>query len=220
MKNSTLTACALIAILGLSACAAPSISHKPTHLRNPIKVAESIERLELYTRPNGLELSARDKLAVAQFLDGYGQAGEGPLFVNRPSNAVSGLGTQQAEAVIRGLMTQGGLNPSSLQTGQYASRPGAPAPVVVSYRTLRAIPENCNNMGSLTNTYSNQPHIGFGCFQSANLAAMITDPRQLLEPYAAGQPNAQRRQVIYDRYIQGETSAAQVNPDQRVGLQN
>jgi len=189
-------------------------------LRNPIKVAESIERLELYTRPNGLELSARDKLAVAQFLDGYGQAGEGPLFVNRPSNAVSGLGTQQAEAVIRGLMTQGGLNPSSLQTGQYASRPGAPAPVVVSYRTLRAIPENCNNMGSLTNTYSNQPHIGFGCFQSANLAAMITDPRQLLEPYAAGQPNAQRRQVIYDRYIQGETSAAQVNPDQRVGLQN
>ena len=116
MKNSTLTACALIAILGLSACAAPSISHKPTHLRNPIKVAESIERLELYTRPNGLELSARDKLAVAQFLDGYGQAGEGPLFVNRPSNAVSGLGTQQAEAVIRGLMTQGGLNPSSLQT--------------------------------------------------------------------------------------------------------
>jgi len=52
---------------------------------------------------------------------------------------------------------------------------------------------------------------------SANLAAMITDPRQLLEPYAAGRPNAQRRQVIYDKYIQGEPTAAQVNPDQKVG---
>ena len=220
MKKSTLTACVLTAILGLSACAAPSMSYKPTQLRNPIKVAESIERLELYTRPNGLELSARDRLAVAQFLDGYGRSGEGALFVNRPANTVSGLGTQQAEAVIRTLMVQGGLNPNSVQTGQYASNPGAPAPVVVSYRTLRAIPEDCLAMGSLTDTYSNQPQGGFGCFQSANLAAMITDPRQLLEPYASGQPNAQRRQVIYDRYIQGEPTAAQVNPDQRVGVNN
>jgi len=58
MKKTTLTACILTAILGLSACAAPSMSFQPTSLRNPIKVAESIERLELYTRPNGLELSA------------------------------------------------------------------------------------------------------------------------------------------------------------------
>jgi len=173
MKNSTLTACILIAVIGLSACAVPSKSFAPTTMRNAVQVAESIERLELYTRPNGMELSARDKLAVAQFLDGYARSGDGPLYVNRPANALSGLGTQQAEAVIRGLMMH----------------------------------------------FSNQPHSTFGCFQSANLAAMVTDPRQLLEPYASGQPNAQRRQVIYDKYIQGEPTAAQVNPDQRVGAQ-
>lgn len=219
MKNSTLTACVLTAVLGLSACAAPAISHKPTQLRNPIKVAESIERLELYTRPNGLELSARDKLAVAQFLDGYGRSGEGPLYVNRPVSALSGAGTRQAEAVIRTLMAQGGMNPGAVQIGQYASAPNAPAPVVVSYRTLRAIPANCQRLGNLTDTYSNQPRDGFGCFQSANLAAMVTDPRQLLEPYASGQPNAQRRQVIYDKYIEGVTTAAAVNPDQRIGVE-
>lgn len=216
MKYSTLTACALTAVLGLSACAAPSKTFKPTHLRNPVQVAESIERLELYSRPNGMELSARDKLAVAQFLDGYGRSGDGPLYVNRPTNALSGLGTQQAESVIRGLMAQGGLNPAAVQTGQYATAPGVPAPVVVSYRTLRAIPQDCRQMGNLTNTYSNQPREMFGCFQSANLAAMVTDPRQLLEPYAAGQPNAQRRQVIYDKYIQGEVTAGAVNSDQKI----
>jgi len=167
-----------------------------------------------------MELSARDKLAVAQFLDGYARSGDGALYINRPSSALSGLGTQQAEAVVRGLMAEGGLNPNSVQTGQYASRPGAPAPVIVSYRTLRAIPQDCREMGDLTRTYSNQPHSNFGCFQSANLAAMVTDPRQLLEPYALGQPNAQRRQVVYDRYIQGEATASAVNPDQRVGTNN
>jgi len=216
MKYSILTACLFSVGLGLSGCATPSQTFAPPNLKNAINVAESIERLELYTRPNGMELSARDKLAVAQFLDGYARSGDGALYINRPASAMSGLGTQQAEATIRGLMAQGGMNPAAVQTGQYASRPGAPAPVVVSYRTLRAIPQNCREMGSLANTYSNQPHGGFGCFQSANLAAMISDPRQLLEPYASGQPNAQRRQVIYDKYIQGEPTAAQVNPDQRV----
>lgn len=220
MKTSRLTACALLAALSLSACATPSPTHAPTQSRNSINVAESIERLELYTRPNGLELSARDKLAVAQFLDGYANAGDGALYINRPASAVSGLGTQQAEAVIRGLMAQGGMNPNNVQTGQYANRPGAPAPVVVSYRTLRAIPADCRELGNLMETFSNQPHGNFGCWQSANLAAMVTDPRQLLEPYALGQPNAQRRQVIYDAYINGEPTAAQINPGQVVGTNN
>ena len=220
MKKFTLATCALTTIIGLSACAVPTKSFQPVQMRNAVQVAESVERLELYTRPNGLELSARDKLAVAQFLDGYARSGDGPLYVNRPANALTGLGTQQAEAVIRGLMAQNGLGGNAIQSGQYPSRPGAPAPVVVSYRTLRAIPQDCREMGSLTDTYSNQTHSTFGCFQSANLAAMVTDPRQLLEPYASGQPNAQRRQVIYDKYIQGETTAAQVNPEQRVGVEN
>ncbi len=220
MKKITLTACLLTTVITLTACAAPSRTLKPTHLRNTIQVAESIERLELYTRPNGLELSARDKLAVSQFLDGYARSGDGPLYINRPASAVSGLGTQQAESVIRGLMAQGGLNPAAVQTGQYNSQAGDPVPVVVSYRTLRAIPQDCRTLGNLTDTFSNQPHSNFGCFQSANLAAMITDPRQLLEPYTSGQPNAQRRQVIYDRYIEGVVTAAAVNPDQRVGEQN
>ena len=220
MKKFTLATCALTAVIGLTACAAPYKTSAPMSLRNAVQVAESVERLELYTRPNGLELSARDKLAVAQFLDGYARSGDGPLHINRPAGALTGQGTQQAEAVVRGLMAQGGLGANAVQTGQYASRPGAPAPVIVSYRTLRAIPQDCREMNSLMDTYSNQTHSNFGCFQSANLAAMITDPRQLLEPYASGQPNAQRRQVIYDKYIQGETTAAQINPEQQVGVEN
>jgi pilus assembly protein CpaD len=205
------------AAVTLSACAVPGPTLAPNHLRNPIQVAESIERLELYTRPNGLELSARDKLAVAQFLDGYAQSGQGPLHINRPANAAGGLGTRQAETVIRSLMARGGLNPASLQAGQYASAAGAPAPVIVSYRTLRAIPDDCRELGNMSQTYSNQPHANFGCFHSANLAAMVTDPRQLLEPYAQGTPNAQRRQVIYDKYIDGSPTAAAINPGQVVG---
>jgi type IV pilus biogenesis protein CpaD/CtpE len=38
---------------------------------------------------------------------------------------------------------------------------------------------------------------------------MITDPRQLIEPYTMQAPNAQRRQVVYDRYINGQSTASE-----------
>jgi len=55
LLNITLVGAALTA---LTACSTPSASTGPTVFNNPVQVAESIERLELYTRPNGLELSA------------------------------------------------------------------------------------------------------------------------------------------------------------------
>jgi len=216
MKKTLLTTSLFAGLIGLSACATPSHSFKPSQIANTVQVVESVERLELYSRPNGMELSARDRLAVAQFLDGYARTGDGPIYINRPASALTGLGTKQAEAVVKGLMAENGLNPVAAQTGQYNSKPGDPAPVVVSYRTLKAIPQDCRAMNSLTSTYSNQAHSNFGCFTSANLAAMVADPRQLLEPYTSGRPNAQRRQVVYDKYIEGQPTAATVNPNQRI----
>lgn len=215
-KNIRHLVLASVAAGVLSACSTPMPSHPPTPLRNQIKVAESIERLELYARPEGLELSARDQFAVGQFLESYRVSGDGPLYVNMPAGKLSGLGAQQANTLVRTLVAQAGVNPAALQTGEYQSEPEAPAPVVVSYRTLRAIPADCRFMDDLTRTYNNQPNQSFGCSANANLAAMVSDPRQFLEPYAGTAPNSQRRTVVYDKYIKGESTAAERPPEQSV----
>jgi pilus assembly protein CpaD len=179
---------------------------------NPIKVAESIERLELYARPDGLELSARDRFAVSQFLEAYRVNGDGPLYINMPSVAKSTMGAQQTQTMLQTMMAQSGINPQALQSGEYQSSPRVPSPVIVSYRTLRAIPADCRYMNSLSHTGGNTPYSSFGCSQSSNLAAMVSDPRQLLEPYATSSPNSQRRTVVYDKYIQGESTASERPP--------
>jgi pilus assembly protein CpaD len=74
---------------------------------------------------------------------------------------------------------------------------------------LRAVSQDCSSQSDLSVTYRNSVTPEFGCFASANLAAMISDPRQLIEPYATQSPNAQRRQVVYDRYIQGTSTASE-----------
>lgn len=192
----------------ITGCQTPSPSYGPTSFHNKIQVAESIERLELYTRPSGLELSARDHVAVTQFLQAYAQDGEGPVYINIPSSSANGLGAQQAQSLIRQGMNRIGQRGAPIQTGQYQSAHGAPAPVVVSYRTLRTVPMDCREQGDLSHTFNNQPYSNYGCFQSANLAVMIEDPRQLIQPYDTTVPDSQRRQTVYDKYIEGEVTAS------------
>ena len=218
MKNRNRT---LINALGttlvaamVTACATPSASTGPSAFKNKIQVAESIERLELYTRPNGLELSPRDQMAVNQFLRSYRQSGNGPIYLNIPSNAATGLGVQQAKSLIRQNLASLGMGGAAMQTGQYQAANSSPASVVVSYRTLKTVPADCRNFGDITDAYANQVSDSFGCFHSANLAAMIGDPRQLLEPYEMTIPDAQRRQTVYDKYIEGENTAS-TQPDRQ-----
>lgn len=216
IRNRTLMNALAVSLYAatLAACATPTASTGPIIFNNKIQVAESIERLELYTRPNGLELSARDQVAVNQFLQSYRNSGNGPIYLNIPSSAASGLGVRQAQALIRQNLSGLGLSGESMQTGQYQAPYGSPAPVVVSYRTLKTVPKDCRQLGDATDTFSNQPYDSFGCFHSANLAAMIADPRQLLEPYDMTIPDSQRRQTVYDKYIQGENPAS-TQPDRQ-----
>jgi len=178
------------------------------HPQGPVYLAIKYRWL---SRSNGL--SYRDS-----FLQAYRQNGNGPIYLNVPSNAASGLGVQQAQALVSQNLTSLGLGRSAMQTGQYQTPYGSPAPVVVSYRTLKTVPQDCRQLGDTTDTYANQPYDNFGCFHTANLAAMIGDPRQLLEPYGMTIPDSQRRQTVYDKYIEGGNTASEQPARQQVAV--
>jgi len=202
----------LVAAIGavgllLSGCTTYRESHEPTMLRNKITVAETVERLELYTQPSGLSLSARDQGAVRNFIAQYGRSGQGPLYINVPYSAAGGLGTSQAKNSIVTTMREMGLPNSAIQFGQYTAQKGAPAPVVVSFRQLKTAPIDCNQGSGLTYTSTNQPYVNFGCAQTANLAAMAVDPRQFLAPYGEAPIPAARRTTVMDNYVGGQPTA-------------
>ena len=211
---------ASLVVVGLlfSACALPEPSYPANSLRNSIQIAETVERLELYSRPNGMELSVRDQQAVTQFLQAYGQHGDGPLYVNIPS--ISSNGIHQTQAMVTQMVGNLGMR-GTIQSGQYQVGGAGPAPVIVSYRRLKSVPVDCSqSMSSLASTYNNQAYGGYGCAQTANLAAMIQDPRQLIEPYPTTLPNTQRRMTVYDRYIQGENPASELPDRQAISAQD
>lgn len=204
-----------VAALLISGCTSYHPSYAPTPLRNKITVAETVERLELYTQKTGLNLSARDEDAVTDFIYEYGRSGQGPLYINIPGSAGS-AGVEQAKQSIISRMRNMGIDGSALQVGKYAAAQNQPAPVIVSFRRLTTAPINCHQGAELTSTSRNQPYANFGCIQTANLAAMIDDPRQLLAPYDMDAAPALRRTTVLGKYIEGQPTSTPRPADQEV----
>lgn len=214
IKSKWKSALILSTLIGMTGCATPIPSQAPVYKNHPIQIAESIERLELYSRPDGMSLSARDSDAVAQFLSGYAQFGNGPLYMNTPAHSTQG--TAQTRNMVQTMMAQLGARGAPIQEGQYqVAHPHAPAPVIVSYRRLKNLPKNCDLNSDLSRTYSNQPWPEFGCSQQANLANMVT-PDQLLAPYGMGPADMRRRMTVYDKYIKGEVTGSERPSDQAI----
>lgn len=201
------------AAMALSACVS-STNLPPSAARHRIQVAESIERLELYPRADGFEMSSRDRAAMMGFLAAYARSGSGPLYLNAPSGGGHGVGI--ARSHISGALGSLGISQAALQSGSYRTAAGAPAPLVVSYRRLKTLVPDCRRSADLTATGQNAPSPDWGCAFHANIAAMVADPNQFIEPYPMTEPNATRRMVIYDKYIEGTPTAATKPPEQRV----
>ena len=56
--------------------------------------------------------------------------------------------------------------------------------------------------------YSNQPTTDFGCAVTANLAAQVANPRDIVAPRGMDAPDMGRRSKVFDTYRAGERTAA------------
>ena len=55
----------------------------------------------------------------------------------------------------------------------------------------------------------NLPYPNLGCATQSNLAAVVANPRDLLEPRASTPRSSERRDVVWDKYIKGEPTGAE-----------
>lgn len=196
-----------VAVTALGGCAMHQSNYGPLHADRKITVAETVERMELYVQETGLNLSALDQGAMGDFVAQYVQTGQGPLYLNLPVSSANGAGIAQAQDMIVHQLANMGLDASVLQMGQYRSDADTPAPVIVSYRRLSTTAIECEQGASLTHTGNNRPYGGFGCAQTANLATMIDNPRQLLVPYDLENAPSARRITVLGKHAQGLATA-------------
>ena len=210
MRNATSATFAILTASALlSSCmGAPAGGIGPDPLtptqRFTLQVEPGLERVALAVHEGGLSPRQRD--ALAGVANGFGIEGAPVLRVEAPAGGDT-VASDFAFQVKRALEAQG-VPGHLIQVVAYDA-PDVRAPVLVGYETLRAaVPQCGREWTNLTRTAENQTSANFGCAVTANLAAQIENPRDIVQPRGMGPADAARRSVVFDNYRTGEPTAA------------
>lgn len=207
MKHASLLA-AVIA-LGLAGCSSVSTGQMNVAPVTPLsqyvlQVEPGIDRIALAVHDQGL--SANQHQALRGLVSRFASEQASILRIESPSGNDPAAAAQAY--AMRDAVQAMGVPGDMIQVVGYDA-PDARAPVLAGFETLRAHVPDCSaeprNLGS---RFSNLPTGGFGCAVTANMAAQIANPRDILSPRELQPSDSGRAAVVFALYRQGKQTAA------------
>jgi pilus assembly protein CpaD len=175
--------------------------------RFPISVQPRMMTLRLlYNGQSALDDNARGQ--IARFAQQYLSNGSGSIAVAPPN------GNPSAANLAVDELLENGVGRNQVMVGA-ANAPGPSDDIRITFIRYVAESAPCGDWSAnLGKTASNTVPPNFGCATQRNVAAMVADPRDLVMPDSSGQPDAQRRLTVLDRYRRGLPTPAQKTEEQ------
>jgi pilus assembly protein CpaD len=182
--------------------------------RHPISIKEGEQTLEVFvgTRRGGLMPQQRGQIVA--FADNWRREATGGIAVEVPvgtPNARAAVGVQRE---IKALLTSVGVPGHAVVTRKYEpANPTTLATVRLIYPKMVAEAGPCGlwpkDLGPTSDPYYNQngPYWNLGCAHQRNLAAMVANPSDLVQPRAETPAYMGRRTTVLDKYRKGEPTA-------------
>jgi len=171
-----------------------------------LKATLTPDRLALALHAEGL--SPAQVQALTAFADRWRQDGEDMVKLEAPRGGADVSLAMRGQAEAMSLLVRHGVPAASIQLALYETA-DPKAPLLVSftrYETKRAV---CGqNWDSLTHTEDNNVQSNFGCAVSANMAAQIAHPADIVHPRAEDASDAERRQVMLGKYALGKPTGS------------
>lgn len=200
---ATAVSAALAGCMGAPAGGIGPAPLTPTQ-RFTLQVEPGLERVALAVHEGGL--SPRQREVLSGVANGFGIEGAPVLRVEAPAGGDT-VANDFAFQIKRALEQQG-VPGHLIQVVAYDA-PDVRAPVLVGYETLQTVVPQCGReWTNLTRTANNEVSANFGCAVTANLAAQIENPRDIIQPRGMGPTDAARRTVVFDKYRTGQMTAA------------
>jgi pilus assembly protein CpaD len=198
----------LAALLLAGSCAAPGDGPTPGNFTDPtanhaIAVEPAYRSVKLPFSAADAGLMPDDSARFNDFVSRYLASGNGAISITAPSGgeaAINYFGERLASmGVPRNRILVG-----TRQQGDNDAR------VELSYMSYSAHVENCSNDWPTDwgDTWDNAPTPNFGCAVQKNMAAMLADPRDMVEPRPMDAPDAARRATVMGHYDKGEITQA------------
>jgi pilus assembly protein CpaD len=212
MKNILGYAC-VAAVLLAGSCTAPlnelTLSNDGA-VNHPITVEPRYTAIKLPFSATAAGLLPEDAARLDEFVANYLERGSGSLSISAPAGGDASAAIDYFAERLAAL----GVASSRIMVGTHEAA-GGDTSVEIGYVGYVAHTDSCGDWSKdLANTSANQSSPNFGCATQHNIAAMVSDPRDLVQPQPMTESDAMRRGTVLGNYEKGKVTAADKTQDQ------
>jgi pilus assembly protein CpaD len=184
-------------------------------MRHPITIKEADRTLEIFVGSNRGTLTATQRAQVLAFAQTWRHEATGGVIVELPVGTSNERAAADSLREINSILAASGVPPASIAVRSYRAEARNLATVRITYPKITAQAGPCGlwpeDIGpSFNRDYvENQPYWNLGCANQRNLAAMVENPSDLVQPRGETPAYTMRRTTVMEKYRQGATTATQ-----------
>ncbi|HET9717531.1 MAG TPA: CpaD family pilus assembly protein [Pseudolabrys sp.] len=178
--------------------------------RHPIVIKEGMQSVEVLLGRNRGGLTASQRADVLSFAQAWRHEAGSGIIVDVPHGGPTDRAAADASREIRSILSAAGVPSNAIYIRNYRPSKNSLASIKLNYSKLIAEAGPCGEwpagLGPSPHSgyLENQPYWNLGCATQRNLAAMVDNPADLVQPRGEVPPYAPRRTVAIDRYRKGE----------------
>ncbi|MGA7805144.1 CpaD family pilus assembly protein [Bradyrhizobium sp.] len=183
-------------------------------LRHPIAIEEANHSIVVFVGQGRGGLSAPERADVVELAHSWSHEGTGAITADVPVDTPNARAAADAFREIQATLAAAGVPPRGFMVHKYHPQdPHQMAPIRLSYPKLAAVAGPCGlwpeDLGpSIKNKsyYDNKSYYNFGCAYQRNMAAMVDNPSDLVQPRPETPSYTTRRSEAFEKYRKGSTT--------------
>lgn len=207
----TLGACQHTSDNSLALASAPA----DYRLRHPIAVTEADRSIVVFVGRGRGGLTAAQRAEVMGMAQDWMREGTGAVSVDVPVDTPNARAAQDSLREIQATFAAAGVPPRGILVRKYHPDDPRQMPAIrVNYPKIKAVAGPCglwpDDLGPSIHNRSyieNKQYYNFGCANQRNLAAMVEDPADLVQPRAETPAYTARRNAAFEKYRKGTPTA-------------
>jgi pilus assembly protein CpaD len=180
-------------------------------LRHPIAIQEADRSVVIFVGHARGGLSASQRADVMGLAQTWLREGTGAINADLPVNTPNARAAADAFREIHALLTAAGVPPRGIIVHHYhPDDPRQMATIRLNYPKISAVAGPCRvwpeDLGpSIKNKgyFDNKPYYNFGCAYQRNMAAMVDNPSDLVQPRPETPAYTARRMEGFEKYRKG-----------------
>jgi pilus assembly protein CpaD len=189
-------------------------------LRHPIAIQESDRSVVIFIGHARGGLSGPQRADVMGLAQLWLQEGTGAIIADMPVGTSNARAAADSLHEIQALLAAAGVPPRGLVVRNYHPDDPRQLPTIrLNYPKISAVagpcglwPEDLGPSVKDKSYFENKPYYNFGCAYQRNMAAMVDNPSDLVQPRAETPAYTIRRTEAFEKYRKG-TATATMYPD-------